>query len=58
MTTWAPSIRLIVPITVSFLGPAFSDGQLISLAYAFEQATHAIRLPKLTPALKTDVVRY
>ncbi len=47
-----------VPITVSFLGRAWSDAQLISLAYAFEQATHAIRLPKLTPALKTDVVRY
>jgi amidase len=47
-----------MPITVSFLGRAWSDGQLIGLAYAFEQATHAIRLPKLTPALKTDVVKY
>lgn len=47
-----------MPITVSFLGKAWSDGQLIGLAYAFEQATHAIRMPKLTPALKTDVVKY
>ena len=47
-----------MPIAVSFMGRAFSDGQLIGLAYAFEQATHAIRLPKLTPALKTDVVKY
>ena len=47
-----------MPITISFLGRAWSDGQLIGLAYAFEQATHAIRTPKLTPALKTDVVRY
>lgn len=47
-----------MPITVSFLGRAWSDGQLIGLAYAYEQATHAIRLPKLTPALKTDIVRY
>lgn len=47
-----------MPIAVSFLGRAWSDGQLIGLAYAFEQATHAIRLPKHTPALKTDVVRY
>ena len=47
-----------MPITVSFLGKAFSDGQIVGLAYAFEQATHAIRTPKLTPALKSDVVRY
>ncbi len=47
-----------MPVTVSFLGRAFSDGPLIGMAYAFEQATHAIRTPKLTPALKTDVVRY
>lgn len=47
-----------MPITVSLLGPAWSDGQLIGLAYAFEQATHAIRMPKLTPTLKTDVLRY
>lgn len=47
-----------MPITVSFLGKAFSDGPLIGMAYAFEQATHAIRTPKLTPSLKTDVLRY
>lgn len=47
-----------MPITISLLGPAWSDGQLIGLAYAFEQATHAIVTPKLTPALKTDVVKY
>ncbi len=47
-----------MPITISLLGRAWSDGQLLGLAYAYEQASHAIRLPKLTPALKTDVVRY
>jgi amidase len=47
-----------MPITVSFLGRAWSDAQLISLAYAFEQATHGIRTPSATPTLKTDLLRY
>ncbi|MGE3333143.1 MAG: amidase family protein [Rhodospirillaceae bacterium] len=47
-----------MPITVSFLGKAFADGQIIGMAYAFEQATHGIRTPKFTPSLKSDVVRY
>ena len=46
-----------LPVTVSFLGPAFSDGMLLGYGYDFEQATHAIRLPKHTPALKTDMPR-
>ena len=45
-----------LPVTISFLGPAFSDGMLLGYGYDFEQATHAIRLPKYTPALKTDVL--
>lgn len=33
-----------VPIGVEFLGPAFSEGELIEIAYAFEQGT-ALRVP-------------
>jgi amidase len=43
-----------LPVTISFLGPAFSDGKLLGYGFDFEQATHAIRLPKHTPALATD----
>ncbi|WP_028009116.1 amidase family protein [Solimonas flava] len=45
-----------LPVTVSFLGPAFSDGALLGYGYDFEQATHARRLPKHTPALASDRV--
>ncbi len=40
-----------LPVTISFLGPAFSEAKLISLAYGLEQATKAIRRPVNTPAL-------
>jgi amidase len=40
-----------LPVTLSFLGPAFSEPKLISLAYSLEQATKAIRRPVNTPAL-------
>ena len=40
-----------VPVTVSFLGKAFSEPRLLALGYAYEQATHAIRRPVTTPAL-------
>jgi amidase len=45
-----------LPITISILGPAFSDGKLLGYGYDFEQATHARRLPKFTPALASDNV--
>ncbi len=45
-----------LPITISFLGTAFSDGRLLGYGYDFEQATKALRLPKYTPALTTDVI--
>jgi len=45
-----------LPVTISFMGPAFSDGPLLGYAYDFEQATHARRLPKFTPVLSTDKV--
>jgi amidase len=45
------------PVTMSFLGTAFSEGRLIELGYSFEQATHARRLPVNTPALKDEKIR-
>ena len=47
-----------LPITLSFLGPAFSEATLIGLAYALEQRLDAIRLPKYTPALAGERVVY
>jgi amidase len=38
-----------LPVTVSFLGPAFSEPRLLAIGYSFEQATHARRLPVNTP---------
>ncbi|MET0292422.1 MAG: amidase family protein [Steroidobacteraceae bacterium] len=45
-----------LPISISFLGQAFSDAQLLAYGYDFEQATHARQLPKTTPALATDAL--
>jgi len=35
-----------LPVGLSFIGTAWSEGKLISYAYAFEQATHARRPPQ------------
>lgn len=43
-----------LPVGISFLGPAFSEGRLISLGYAFEQATRARRDPVHAPMLAGD----
>jgi len=45
-----------LPVTISFFGLAYSEPKLLSYGYDFEQATHAIRLPKFTPALPSDVI--
>jgi amidase len=45
-----------LPVTISFMGTAFSEGKLLGLGYAFEQATHAIRRPVNTPALVNATV--
>ncbi|WP_028079627.1 amidase family protein [Solimonas soli] len=47
-----------LPVTVSFFGPAWSEPKLLGYGYDFEQATHAIRLPKNTPALPGDQISY
>ncbi len=38
-----------LPVGLSFVGPAWSEGRLIGYAYAYEQATHARRPPDFRP---------
>lgn len=45
-----------LPVTISFFGPAFSEGKLLGYGYDFEQATKALHLPKNTPSLSGDVI--
>jgi len=45
-----------LPVTISFFGQAFSEGQLLAYGYDFEQATKARVLPKHTPPLPSDVM--
>ena len=47
-----------LPVTVSFLGPAFGEPRLIALGYAFEQRTLARRLPVTTPPLAGESFEY
>lgn len=43
-----------LPVGISFFGPAWSEARLISLAYAFEQATRHRRAPDLRPTIELD----
>jgi amidase len=47
-----------LPVTLSFMGAAYSEPRLIALAYAFEQATHARVNPPTTPALPGETITY
>ena len=47
-----------LPVSISFLGPAFSEPRLLALGYAFEQRTRARRLPATTPPLAGETVAY
>jgi amidase len=40
-----------LPVGLSFVGTAWSEGRLISYAYAFEQATHARQPPEFRPTI-------
>jgi amidase len=41
-----------LPVGLSFFGRAWSEATLIRLAYAFEQATHHRRVPRLLPTVE------
>lgn len=47
-----------LPVTLSFMGPAFSEPTLLGLGYALEQRLQAIRVPILTPALGGETISY
>jgi hypothetical protein len=38
-----------LPVTISFVGQAFSEGQVLAYGYDFEQATKARVLPSTHP---------
>lgn len=46
----------VLPVTMSFLGPAFSEPRLLALGHAFEQLTQARRLPRHTPLISGDEI--
>ena len=41
-----------LPVGLSFVGAAWTEGRLISYAYAFEQSTHAREAPKFPPTVR------
>jgi amidase len=47
-----------LPVSISFLGQAFSEPRLLALGYAFEQRTKSWRLPVTTPPLAGEVIDY
>jgi len=47
-----------LPVTLSFLGPSYSEPRLFGLGYAFEQAALARVAPPTTPALPGETISY
>ena len=47
-----------LPITISLLGPAYSEPTLLGLAYSYEQATMLRLPPTTTPLLPGEVFEY
>jgi amidase len=47
-----------LPVTLSFLGPAFSEAALLGMGYALEQRMQARRLPRHTPVLASEELSY
>jgi len=47
-----------MPVTISFLGAAFSEPRLLAYAYAYEEAMHHRVSPATTPALPGETFTY
>lgn len=47
-----------LPVTISLIGTSFSEPKLLGYGYDFEQATKAITIPQMTPALPTDTITF
>ena len=47
-----------LPVTLSFIGPAYSEARLLAYGYAFETALPARRLPVNTPVLPGEKFDY
>jgi Asp-tRNA(Asn)/Glu-tRNA(Gln) amidotransferase A subunit family amidase len=43
-----------IPVGMEFLGRAFTEGELLTIAYSWEQATHVRRTPAATPEILPD----
>ncbi len=41
-----------LPVGLSFVGPAYQEGRLLGLGYAYEQATHRRAAPKFLPTVQ------
>jgi amidase len=48
----------VLPVALSFLGPAFSEAKLLAFGHAFEQALSVRRLPVTTPPLPGEHFEY
>jgi len=46
-----------LPVTISFFGPAWSEGKLIVLGCSFEQLTKTRRVPVNTPSLTGEAIQ-
>jgi amidase len=47
-----------MPVNLTFIGPAYTDNDLLSYAYAYEQATHNRRPPTRVPPLADETIDY
>jgi amidase len=52
------TVSPMLPVGISFLGPAFSEAKLLALGHAFERAYPVRQLPPTTPALQGERFEY